>query len=61
VKVPVLSVSSTGTATAWLPEAAAQLADAVPDGRHVALEGGFHEVPTEVLAPALTSFYSDHG
>ena len=61
LKVPILSVSSTGTAATWLPRAAAELAAAVPDGRHVALEGGFHEVPTQVLAPALTSFYSDKG
>ena len=26
-------------------------------GRAVRLEGGFHEVPTAVLAPALAAFY----
>jgi hypothetical protein len=29
----------------------------VPDGRAVRLEGGFHEVPPAVLAPALAAFY----
>ena len=57
LETPVLSISSTGTAMPWLPEAAAQLAAALPHGRHVALEGGFHEVPVNVLAPALTGFY----
>jgi pimeloyl-ACP methyl ester carboxylesterase len=57
VPVPVLGVTSTGTALPWLSRTAEEVAAAVPDGRSVRLEGGFHEVPPEVLAPALAAFY----
>jgi hypothetical protein len=57
VPVPVLGVTSTGTALPWLSRTAEEVAAAVPEGRCVRLEGGFHEVPPEVLAPALASFY----
>jgi hypothetical protein len=53
----VLAVSSTGTAVPWLRDAPAAVAAAAPRGRHVALEGGFHEVPAAVIAPVLASFY----
>lgn len=55
--IPVLAVSSTGTAVPWLRDAPAAVAAAAPRGRHVALEGGFHEVPAAVIAPVLASFY----
>jgi alpha-beta hydrolase superfamily lysophospholipase len=57
IAVPVLSVCSSGTAMPWLHDSAAVLADALPHGRAVELPGGFHEVPAEVLAPALAEFY----
>jgi pimeloyl-ACP methyl ester carboxylesterase len=57
VPVPVLGVTSTGTAVPWLSRTAEEVAAAVPDGRSARLEGGFHEVPPEVLAPALAAFY----
>ncbi|MGH8829249.1 MAG: alpha/beta fold hydrolase [Jiangellaceae bacterium] len=60
VTIPVLTVSSTGTAP-WLGAAAAAVAEAVPGARHRQLEGGFHEVPVQVLAPALTAFYTEMG
>jgi pimeloyl-ACP methyl ester carboxylesterase len=56
VSAPVLAVSSLSTAP-WLASAADAVARAVPDGRHVRLRGGFHEVPPAVLAPALATFY----
>lgn len=57
VRVPVLAVASTGTPVPWMERATEQVAEAVADGRAVRLEGGFHEVPTTVLAPALAQFY----
>lgn len=57
VTTPFLSVNSTGTQLPWLREGAAALAAALPYGRHVALEGGFHEVAPEVLFPALAAFF----
>jgi pimeloyl-ACP methyl ester carboxylesterase len=57
VPVPVLAITSTGTALPWLSGTAQVVADAVPDGRAVRLDGGFHEVPPAVLAPALAAFY----
>lgn len=55
--LPVLAVASTGTAVPWMPAAAEAVAAAVPHGTFVRLEGGFHEVPVPVLAPALAAFY----
>jgi alpha-beta hydrolase superfamily lysophospholipase len=57
VTVPVLMVTSTGTQLPWLSQTAERIAEAVPNGRSVRLEGGFHEVPTPVLAPVLADFY----
>jgi alpha-beta hydrolase superfamily lysophospholipase len=57
VSTPFLSVNSTGTQLPWLREGAAALAAALPNGTHVALEGGFHEVAPEVLLPALAAFF----
>lgn len=57
IRVPFLSVCSSGTALPPLHDAAKVLADALPDGRAVELTGGFHEVPAPVLAPALAGFF----
>lgn len=57
VQVPVLTVTSTGTMMPWLGQTAERVAEALPNGRAVRLEGGFHEVPTATLAPALAGFY----
>ncbi len=59
--VPVLAVTSTGTQRPWLSESAGKVAAAAPDGRLKKLEGGFHEVPPSVLAPALREFYTEEG
>ncbi|MGC5017580.1 alpha/beta fold hydrolase [Micromonospora sp. DT47] len=52
ITAPTVVVDSTGS-PAWLRAAARATAEAVPGARHVSLEGGFHEVPAERLAPAL--------
>jgi pimeloyl-ACP methyl ester carboxylesterase len=57
VRVPVLAVTSSGTALPWLGQSAEHVAGALPAGEWVRLEGGFHEVPPQVLAPALAAFY----
>jgi hypothetical protein len=53
----VLAVTSSGTAPSWLSQTAEQVASAVPAGQWVRLEGGYHQVPPAVLAPALAAFY----
>ena len=61
IRVPVLAVTSTGTALPWLSRTADEVAAAVPDGTAIRLDGGFHEVPPPVLAPALEAFYRADG
>jgi len=56
VRVPVLAVTSSGTA-GWLGQTVEPVAAALPDARSVRLEGGFHQVPEPVLAPVLAEFY----
>lgn len=57
IEVPVLAVTSAGTQLPWLARTAEEVAAAVPRGRFLRLDGGFHEVAPDVLAPALTEFY----
>jgi hypothetical protein len=57
VRVPVLAVTSSGTAVPWLSQTAEHVAAALPAGEWTRLDGGFHELPPEVLAPALAAFY----
>jgi hypothetical protein len=57
VRVPVLAVTSSGTAAPWLAQTAEHVASALPAGEWVRLDGGFHEVPPATLAPALAAFY----
>ncbi len=57
IDVPVLTIASTGTQLPWLAQTAERVAEALPGGRAIRLEGGFHEVPAPVLAPALADFY----
>lgn len=61
VSVPVLAVASTGTTVPWMARTSEAVAAALPAGRSVRLEGGFHEVPPDVLAPALAGFYREGG
>jgi pimeloyl-ACP methyl ester carboxylesterase len=57
IDVPVLAVTSTGTGLPWMGQATEEVAAAVPMGEYIRLQGGFHDVPVEVLAPALANFY----
>lgn len=57
VTTPFLSIASSGTTAPWLHDAPAALAHALPNGQHVELEGGFHEVPADILATVLADFY----
>jgi pimeloyl-ACP methyl ester carboxylesterase len=52
IAVPTVVVDSTGSPD-WLRDAAAATAGAIPRATHLSLAGSFHEVPPEVLAPAL--------
>jgi pimeloyl-ACP methyl ester carboxylesterase len=56
VAVPALILSSTGSSP-WLQAGAAAAAAALPDARHVQRDGGFHDLPVEVLAALLTEFF----
>ena len=56
VDIPTLVLDSTGSAP-WLRSAAAATAVALPQATHRSLDGGFHYLPPEVLAPALTEFF----
>ena len=58
VRVPVLAVTSTGTMS-WMGGTSEAVAAALLEGRVVRLEGGFHQVPPPVLAPALAAFYRE--
>lgn len=55
VAVPTLVIDSEGS-TGDLPAWAAALVEALPDARHVSLPGAWHDVPPDVLAPALADF-----
>ncbi|MDZ5441166.1 hypothetical protein U2F26_00260 [Micromonospora sp. 4G57] len=52
IAVPTVVLDSTGSPD-WLRDAAAATAGAIPRATHLSLAGSFHEVPPEVLAPAL--------
>ena len=57
IDVPVLAVTSTGTPLPWMGRATEDVAAALPVGQFARLEGGYHEVPVEVLAPTLADLY----
>lgn len=57
VTIPFLSICSSGTQMPWLHDAAGVVAAALPNATAVELQGEFHQVPAEVLAPALADFY----
>ena len=61
ITVPVLAVTSSGTAVPWMAQTSEAVAAALPAGRWERLEGGFHQVPEETLAPALAAFYRGGG
>ncbi|MEU4531098.1 alpha/beta hydrolase [Micromonospora ureilytica] len=55
ITTPTLAVDSTGSPQ-WLRDASLAAAEAVPGGRSVSLDGGYHDVPPTTLAPALREF-----
>jgi pimeloyl-ACP methyl ester carboxylesterase len=56
VMVPALAVESTASPQ-WLRSASRAAASALPDGRHLVVEGQFHEPDPKLLAPALKLFF----
>jgi pimeloyl-ACP methyl ester carboxylesterase len=48
-----------GASPAWMIDVGRQLADALPNGRHMVLEGQDHVVAPEVLVPVLAEFFAD--
>jgi pimeloyl-ACP methyl ester carboxylesterase len=57
VEAPTL-VAAGAKSPAWLRNAAAQIAAALPNARQETLEGQRHYVKASALAPVLTDFYS---
>ncbi|MEV4119489.1 alpha/beta fold hydrolase [Micromonospora sp. NPDC049645] len=55
ITAPTLAVDSTASPQ-WLRDASRAAAEAVPGGRSISLDGGFHEVEPATLAPALREF-----
>ena len=55
--VPTLVVDSEGSSTNSTGMAAA-VAAAMPHATHLSLAGEWHGVPDDVLAPALTDFFT---
>ena len=58
VKVPAIVVAG-GADFPWMPKTAQSIADAMPDGRMVRLEGQGHNVDPSVLGPVLVGFFID--
>ena len=56
VKAPTLVIAGGGDFP-WMLETAHALADALPDGQTLTLEGQGHNVDPAVLAPALVEFF----
>ena len=48
-----------GASPSWMIDVGRRVADALPNGRHVVLEGQEHVVPPELLAPVLAEFFAD--
>ena len=57
ITVPTLVLDSAASAP-WLRNSSVATARAMPDARHLSLDGTFHQIPPETLAPVLTSFFT---
>jgi pimeloyl-ACP methyl ester carboxylesterase len=58
IKLPAIVIDSTKS-PAMLRDAVKAVADALPNGKQISLNGKVHDVPPEILVPALTEFFSD--
>ena len=47
-----------GASPEWMSDVGKQVADALPNGQHMVLEGQEHVVPPEVLVPVLAEFFN---
>jgi pimeloyl-ACP methyl ester carboxylesterase len=56
VKVPALVIVSSASPP-WIHNSANAIAELLPDARVRTLEGDFHAIPPQVLAPALIEFF----
>jgi predicted ATPase/DNA-binding SARP family transcriptional activator/thioesterase domain-containing protein len=57
VAAPTLVVTGAESAT-WRQDAARRVAEILPHGRHLTLDGRSHEAPPEVIGPILAEFFS---
>jgi pimeloyl-ACP methyl ester carboxylesterase len=58
VTIPTLVVCG-GASPDWMIDVGRRLADGLPNGRYMTLEGQEHVVPPEALAPVLAEFLAD--
>lgn len=59
ITTPILVINSEDS-DSRLQTWARGVANALPDARHRSLKGQWHSAPDEVLAPALTEFFTGH-
>jgi pimeloyl-ACP methyl ester carboxylesterase len=57
IKIPTLVLTG-GASFDFMVETAQAIVDALPNGRHQALEGQSHDVDANVLGPALAEFFA---
>jgi pimeloyl-ACP methyl ester carboxylesterase len=57
VKAPTLVIAG-GADFPWMRDTAQALADAIPSGQYLALDGQGHDVDAGVLGPALSEFFN---
>lgn len=58
VTTPALVLAG-GASLDWMVDDSRRIADALPNGRLLVLDGQDHVVPAEVLAPVLTDFLTN--
>jgi pimeloyl-ACP methyl ester carboxylesterase len=57
IRIPTLVLDG-GASPPWIRSSATALAAAIPDARHVSLDGQTHGAAPEVLVPVLIDFFS---
>lgn len=57
IAVPTLVLDSAASAP-WLRNSARATAQALPDASHRSLDGTFHQIPPEILAPVLVELFT---